>query len=265
MLLFCALACTDARASQAIWSRLDGVRYVESEHNDGDSFRVWHSGREYVFRLYGVDAPETSMDFPERVASQASEFGLSESEAVSGGQAAADVVKSLLRNGAFSVLTSGEDALGRTRGGRIYAYAILPGNRDLGAELLSRGLARAHGRTPSAPYPLYQEIKREYEKLEQSAKSLRRGLWKASSTHSKNNGSNRALPWTKAGDDSSRSAKKININKATLSELESLPGIGPVLAARIAASRPYAGEADLLKVEGVGPARAASMRPMVEY
>ena len=45
----------------------------------------------------------------------------------------------------------------------------------------------------------------------------------------------------------------VNINQATQAELETLPGIGPVLAQRIVAGRPYDRVDDLLRVFGIGP------------
>jgi competence protein ComEA len=45
-----------------------------------------------------------------------------------------------------------------------------------------------------------------------------------------------------------------NINTASQAELEALSGIGPVLAQRIIAGRPYQRVEDLLDVKGIGPA-----------
>jgi competence ComEA-like helix-hairpin-helix protein len=59
----------------------------------------------------------------------------------------------------------------------------------------------------------------------------------------------------------------LDLNRATLPELETLPGIGPVLAARIAARRSRAGPfrrpEDLLTVRGVGPRLLERVRPWI--
>lgn len=53
----------------------------------------------------------------------------------------------------------------------------------------------------------------------------------------------------------------IDPNTASLESLESLPRVGPVMAARIAAGRPYARLEDLDRVKGIGPATLAALGP----
>jgi len=59
-------------------------------------------------------------------------------------------------------------------------------------------------------------------------------------------------------------ARLIHVNSATADALESLPGIGPGLAARILADRrahgPYGRAEDLLRVTGIGPATLARLK-----
>jgi competence protein ComEA len=60
---------------------------------------------------------------------------------------------------------------------------------------------------------------------------------------------------------------RVNINTAAADELENLPGVGPVLAARIIEYRdthgPFGEVEDLLDVPGIGEAKLASMRESI--
>ena len=60
---------------------------------------------------------------------------------------------------------------------------------------------------------------------------------------------------------------RVRVNTASVSDLEQLPGVGPVLAARIAAHReengPFSTVEDLLDVSGIGEAKLASLRDAV--
>ena len=60
---------------------------------------------------------------------------------------------------------------------------------------------------------------------------------------------------------------RVRINAASAAELETIPGVGPVLASRIIAARDemggFAAVEDLLDVSGIGEATLASMRDYV--
>lgn len=56
---------------------------------------------------------------------------------------------------------------------------------------------------------------------------------------------------------------RINVNTASADDLESLRGIGPSLAARIIAARPYSEVEGLLSVRGIGPATLDRFREYV--
>lgn len=60
---------------------------------------------------------------------------------------------------------------------------------------------------------------------------------------------------------------RVRINVASVQEIATLPGIGPVLAERIAAHRnengPYAVPEDLLDVSGIGESKLESLRDLV--
>jgi competence protein ComEA len=60
---------------------------------------------------------------------------------------------------------------------------------------------------------------------------------------------------------------RVSLNSATVAELDSLPGVGPVLAERIVEFREEHGlfttVEDLLEVSGIGEAKLASIRDLV--
>lgn len=58
---------------------------------------------------------------------------------------------------------------------------------------------------------------------------------------------------------------RLNLNTATQEQLEALPGIGPALAARLTAGRPYRSLADLDRVRGIGPAAMQRLGPLVAF
>lgn len=56
-------------------------------------------------------------------------------------------------------------------------------------------------------------------------------------------------------------ALPVDLNRAGTDELASLDGIGPKLAARIAAARPFRSIDELARVRGIGRRRLARLRP----
>jgi competence protein ComEA len=56
---------------------------------------------------------------------------------------------------------------------------------------------------------------------------------------------------------------RLSLNEASLAELESLPGVGPVLAGRIVAARPFRTVDELDRVRGIGPKSLARLAPLV--
>jgi competence protein ComEA len=61
----------------------------------------------------------------------------------------------------------------------------------------------------------------------------------------------------------------VAINLASAAELERLPGVGPVLAARIVADRaargPFRDVSDLQRVRGIGPRSATRLAPRLRF
>lgn len=75
------------------------------------------------------------------------------------------------------------------------------------------------------------------------------------------------VPGPEVVGDGSETDGLISLNRAAASELEGLPGVGPVLAERIEAFRetngPFGQVEDLLQVPGIGEAKLASIRDLV--
>lgn len=64
-----------------------------------------------------------------------------------------------------------------------------------------------------------------------------------------------------------KAAGPININRATVEQLDALPGVGPAVAKRIVAKRDSLGRfqriEDLDAVKGIGPSLLAKLRPLI--
>lgn len=58
---------------------------------------------------------------------------------------------------------------------------------------------------------------------------------------------------------------RVNLNTATQEQLEALPRVGPALAQKIIAGRPYRSLTDLDNVKGVGEATLRELTPLVTW
>lgn len=177
--LLLGLATLLAPAAES-WTRLEGCTLIANPFNDGDSFRVRHDGKEYLFRLYYVDTPENDLEFPQRVREQADYFGIAPNEANEIGQAAANATRERLSSAPFNIITRWHGAQGRGTTPRFYAF-VETANGDLAEELVSRGLARVFGVRVTRPDgERATDYRARLLKLEDAARESRVGAWASS-------------------------------------------------------------------------------------
>ena len=66
----------------------------------------------------------------------------------------------------------------------------------------------------------------------------------------------------------SKISGSLDPNHSSVAQLQTLPGIGPALAIRIAEARddrPFKDAEDLLRVKGIGPAKLEKLRPHLTF
>ena len=277
---------------------LKDCRLIPNPANDGDSFHVSAGEKEYLFRLYLVDAPETDEMTPRRLIDQAKYFSITVPEAIEVGRAAKDFTQAKLSQ-PFTVLTHMSGAMGQSRLERFYGF-VETKEGDLGEQLVRNGLARSYG-FKAAP-PGLTSSRFEIEKLQQfedEAKREKIGAWGANAgrlnaraqtpsafssfvadgktrSRSAPPDSSAIFPIAKSAASITRSSPlgttgshakekiplgNIDINTATEKELTTVPGIGHVMAGRIIAARPFRSADDLKRVSGIGEKRYAQVRP----
>jgi competence protein ComEA len=258
----------------ATLQKFTDVRLAENPSDDGDSFIAMAGERRLHLRLYFVDAPEsvaTTDADAKRVREQARYFGITDAKKVfEYGHQAADFTKRALDK-PFTVYTAFASALGRSQGGRVYAFVITADGKDLGALLVENGLGRAYGSKRAGPDGKPPAaIQQTLQKLEAEAMRQRKGIWAASDPGV----IDKLRAEQRAEDEELKSLIKesagkhaltapLDLNTATTSELQSISGIGPTLAAKIIAGRPYKKVDDLLRVSGIGPRLLDRIRPYV--
>ena len=250
------------------------VSLVNNLSNDGDSFFVESNEKSFHVRLYFVDCPETSTSSKsdaQRLREQTRYFGLSHATRTIhfGNEAKAFVERILAKP--FTVHTAFASALGRSAKGRVYGFIITADGDDLASLLVKNGLARAYGmgrKTPNG-IPRNEMIERLRD-LETSAMLKRIGIWSESDPEriaefrAKQRSEDQELKDIQSQVKTAGfSNGLLDLNTASKEKLMFIKGIGPVLAERIIAGRPYKTVADLLKVKGIGSKRLEKIRPYV--
>jgi DNA uptake protein ComE-like DNA-binding protein len=287
-----------ARGQTKDWVVLKDCRLIPNPANDGDSFHVSAGPKEYLFRLYLVDAPETDARNPTRLIEQGKYFGITVPQSIEVGQAAKEFAQEKLSQ-PFTVLTHMSDAMGQSRLERFYAF-VETKEGDLGEQLVRNGLARSYGFKTTPPGLTSSRIEVEkLQKFEDEAKRDKIGAWGANAgrlnAHAQTpsafssfgvDGKTRSRlapadvpaffsPVAKPDAAITRSPVEMNgsrakgktrlgnidINTATEKELITVPGLGHVMAARIIAARPFRSADDLKRVSGIGEKKYAQIRP----
>jgi DNA uptake protein ComE-like DNA-binding protein len=277
-----------ARGESKEWIVLKDCRLIANPANDGDSFHVSVGDKEYLFRLYFVDAPETDAMTPGRLVEQAEYFTITVPQAIEVARAAKEFTCEKLSE-PFRAFTHMSDAMGQSRLERFYAF-VQTKEGDLGEQLVRNGLARAYGFKAAPPGLKSSHVEAaKLQQLEDQARQDKIGAWGVNvgrlNVRAQNQASfsvfapaEKRLPPATPGTSPSiapadrgqvRSLQskekpplgRIDVNTATEKELRSVPGIGPVMAARIIAARPFRSADDLKKVNGIGDKNYAKIRP----
>lgn len=268
-LVLAACACSLRAVPVADLQKFENCRLVPTEWADGDSFTVEISpGRQEVLRLYFADCPESTAaqeNDQRRLREQSAYFGIEDPKVTLdfGHRASAEVASILSKP--FTVHTVFARALGQSAKPRIYAFVTTSEGKDLSELLVSEGLARSYGVGRTSPSGLsVEEAKERIDDLQLQAALEKKGLW------SKTNPDKIAdLREQRRKEDKALGAQfavsgPVDLNAATADELEQLPGVGPVLAERIVAGRPYASVDDIRRVRGVSEKLVEAIRARVK-
>lgn len=177
--LFLSLSTVHAQT----WETFEKCSLLDKKYFDGDSFHVFTKkpgakrGHPYVFRLYGVDCPETDTRHSDQMAEQKKEFGLTEEEVLAWGKKAKKFTADFLSK-PFTVHTKKEDAGGESKEKRYYAVVVGASGERLDEALLKAGLTRL-GKVaadwPKGTNP--KHFRGQLHALQSQAKSKEAGIW----------------------------------------------------------------------------------------
>jgi competence protein ComEA len=248
------------------------ARLAQNQPHDGDSFYVDVGDQQILVRLYFVDCPEISTGTTsdaERVQEQARYFGLSDATRVIhfGKEAGKFVAEALAKP--FTLHTAFATAPGRSTQRRVYGFITTADGNDLSTLLVQHGYARTYGTGRATPQGVSrEEMFGRLRDLEVAAVLKRAGIWAESDSEriaelrASQRHENQELKQLQERVAAAQTpAGPIDLNTATREQLQSVKGIGPVLAGRIIATRPFKSIEDLKKVAGIGRKRFEQLRP----
>ena len=131
------------------WTIYEDCEFNKDHYADGDSFSIevqLSSKRDYIFRLYFVDTPESDNRIPERIADQADYFNISSYQSLNLGEDAAAFAERWLKNSDLRIYTQRKDAMGASSKKRYYAMVQDKKTEEfLSMALVRYGLARIYG------------------------------------------------------------------------------------------------------------------------
>lgn len=179
-----------ANVSAKEWFIYDRCELVDGEYYDGDSFSVKPlTGYTYLFRLYGVDCPETDDRFESRLLEQGKDFEVGQTDLMKWGEKAAEFTRAFLQK-PFRVYTQKIKADGASGKSRYYAIIVNDEGKRLDEALVSAGLARAHGMGAEWDEPIWEGELANFPRrmtsrrylsslrvLEKRAKRQKVGIW----------------------------------------------------------------------------------------
>ncbi len=262
MLLNLSIRASDQ--TSRVWQVLEGCRLVTASINTGDSFKVQHQDQTFIVRLYFVDCPATNAAFVSQINDQARYYSIPEVDVMRAGKESATFTKKFLR-GEFTVITQWSDA--RESEQPCFFALVRKNGQLLCTELIRNGFARIYGMPTNGSCPdgvsprVYLSQLKQHERAAQRSMT---GIWRGATSSPQvaglnlldaeveSNGTNKAPPsMTAVALKTVSRTGKVILNTASTEELESLPSIGPALAAYIIAARPIAAVNDLAKISGI--------------